>query len=176
MTAPVNDAAHAEIAVIAPGRALAFAAQAFDQFLDRGRLIARRLVFADQLELLAAFGFLRPRRAMRHKTRHLRARRRHASADRVRRWGAPDHRPSPPAEPAHAPPRRGISRALSDSPRSALLFRRRNHAVVVRHGPNIMRGGRFCSPPAAMLLTRDGSSDRPERSSILNGAETRAAR
>ena len=41
------------------------AADALDQFLDRGRLVALRLVFGLDHERLAAFGFLRARRAMR---------------------------------------------------------------------------------------------------------------
>ena len=40
-------------------------ADALDQFLDRGRLVALRLVFGLDDERLAAFGFLRARRAMR---------------------------------------------------------------------------------------------------------------
>ena len=44
-----------------------------DQFGDGGGLIARRFVFADQLEGFAAFGLLRPRRAMRDEAGDLRA-------------------------------------------------------------------------------------------------------
>ena len=41
------------------------AVDAFDQFLDRGRLVALRLVFGFDLEAHAAFGFFRARRAVR---------------------------------------------------------------------------------------------------------------
>ena len=44
------------------------AADAFDQFLDRGRLVALRLVFGLDLEAHAAFGFLQARRPVRVQT------------------------------------------------------------------------------------------------------------
>src|SRR5258705_311684 len=44
---------------------------AFDQFLDRGGLVALRLVFGLDDEAHAAFGFLRARRAMRRPDFHL---------------------------------------------------------------------------------------------------------
>ena len=47
------------------------AVDAFDQFLDRGRLVALRLVFGFDHEAHAAFGFFRARRAVRRPDSHL---------------------------------------------------------------------------------------------------------
>ncbi len=65
-------------------RERAFAAQARDQLLDRGRLIAGRLIVRDQFEALAAFALFRSLRPMRHERRQLRSR--HMAESR-RRFG-----------------------------------------------------------------------------------------
>ena len=122
-----------------------------DKIANGGRLVARRLVGADQLEALAAFRFLGPRRTMRHEPGDFRAgramqrqvayfvgRERHIGVDLVeigrpgivgRAGGLDRHRIRRRAE---------LCRVVGEPARTAPATRcAGNHSIVMRHGENI---------------------------------------
>ncbi len=124
----------------------------FDQFLDRGRLVAGRLIFADQLEPDAAFGLFGPRRAMRHETGKLGTRRamqrqvadRHDVA-RLRRAGIVGGSSGLDGQGVRrsAELGRSFAHALGTRAPGALA---RNRPVIVCHRDNIVRVRGLCSP------------------------------
>ncbi len=117
---------------------------ALHQLGDGGGLVAGRLVFAHQLEFPAAFGFLRPGRAVGDEGAalgHRRQRRGQGGGIQMRRLGQ--------GRPGRLGEFRGIGAA---APRLSAVSG--NHAVIVGHGPNIAaRSGslQFRPPPNAAI-------------------------